>query len=292
MAGDAGANRGTLCAVPNTPIHRSPHRHTPQRIAAVALLALAASWAGRAVYVARPVAGLPAMEFRARVAPRDAVAVQITGDAGWGRLDRHVAERLARQGVAVASLNSLRYFWHARRPEELGRDLDALIGALLDERPGARVLLVGYSMGADALPFAYNRLAPATRAAVAALVVINPAASAVFEFHVSHWWNRIVGPTYATGPEFRTAAASGVPIVCIRGRADPDAVCEALAPYQTRSIDLSGDHDFDGEYHDVAGALLAALAAHASVRPRAPAYGSVGSGSEPSGTPSNSAVDR
>src|SRR5258708_35493624 len=50
-----------------------------------------------------------------------------------------------------------------------------------------RVLLIGYSQGADVLPFAVNRLPEATRARVALVAVMGMSEHALFEFHLSSW---------------------------------------------------------------------------------------------------------
>ncbi len=211
---------------------------------------------------ARPVADLPARVHPAQADGGRAIAIQLTSDSGGGRIDRQVTALLGRSGIPVTRLNSLRYFWSEKAPERLGADLAALIAAAAPPGTSARVLVIGYSMGADALPFAVNRLPDAVRARIALLLVLNPAVDAVFEFHVPQWWNHIVGPTRSTLPEFTALAAAGVAVVCIYGRQDPDAACPRLAAGEAESLALSGGHRFGSDPAQLEDALLASLAAH------------------------------
>jgi type IV secretory pathway VirJ component len=95
-------------------------------------------------------------------APSDTIAVMLSGDGGWAGLDKEVAAALSANGIRVVGLDSLRYFWTARTPEGLAADLGRIIDYYVSQLGKQRVLLVGYSQGADVLPFAVNRL-PNTR---------------------------------------------------------------------------------------------------------------------------------
>ena len=75
-----------------------------------------------------------------------------------------MAAALSAKGIPVVGLDSLRYFWTARTPEGLAADTDRMIRYYLAHFGKKRVLLIGYSQGADVLPFAVNRLPAATRA--------------------------------------------------------------------------------------------------------------------------------
>ena len=85
-------------------------------------------------------------------------ALLLTGDGGWAGLDQELAARLAASGVPTVGLNSLKYFWKARTPEEAARDVARILRHYLAAWNKQRVLLVGYSFGADVLPFVVNRL--------------------------------------------------------------------------------------------------------------------------------------
>ena len=271
------------------PILPQAHRRAVRAVAAAWFGCVSAACGG---YGVRPLADLPAVECRVPLSASRAMAIQLTGDAGRGAVDRHVADALSSAAIAVTSLNSLSYFWHRKDPERLATDLARLIERVAPSEHSAPLVLVGFSQGADVLPFAFNRLPVPIRERVALLLTINPAADAVFEFHIPHWWNHIIGPSESTLPEFAAAAAAGVPIVCIYGRKDADAVCPHLPAGEADVVALAGGHEFGGEYRELAAAVVAALAAHGVTAVAPQRRVQAGSGSDPSRTPSNSGVDR
>jgi type IV secretory pathway VirJ component len=202
---------------------------------------------------------LPVVELPARTgAPHgDLLAIILSGDGGWAGLDKEVAQALAEHGIPVAGLDSLRYFWSARTPQGIAGDIDRMIRYYLAHFGRQRVLLIGYSQGADVLPFAVNRLAPATRARIGLAVLMGMTEHAVFEFHVSNWIsNDNSGP--ATLPEVNRI--SGIPLLCIYGDGDNESLCPKLDANKVQIVKLPGGHHFNGDYAGLARAILAARA--------------------------------
>ena len=199
--------------------------------------------------------GLPVIEVPAQPgAPSDAFAIIMSGDGGWAGLDKDVAAALTARGIPVIGLDSLRYFWSARTPDGLAADTDRLIRYYSAHLNKKRVLLVGYSQGADVLPFAVNRLPPATRARVALTALMGMSEHALFEFHVSNWLSSDnSGPP--TLPEVNRIA--GTPVLCIYGEYEHDSLCPKLDPHRVRVVKLKGGHHFNGDYAGLAQEILA-----------------------------------
>jgi type IV secretory pathway VirJ component len=187
----------------------------------------------------------------------DTFAIIMSGDGGWAGLDQDVAAALSAKGIPVVGLDSLRYYWTARTPDGLAADTDRIIRYYLAHFGKRRVLLIGYSQGADVLPFAVNRLPAATRALVALVAVMGMSEHALFEFHVSSWISDSdSGP--ATLPEISRIA--GVPVLCIYGADESDSLCPKLDPKRFNIVKLKGGHHFDGDYDSLARQIL--IAAH------------------------------
>jgi type IV secretory pathway VirJ component len=202
---------------------------------------------------------LPVVELAARAGapPTDLLAIILSGDGGWAGLDKEVAQALSEHGIPVAGLDSLRYFWGARTPQGLAGDIDRMIRYYIQHFGKQRVLLIGYSQGADVLPFAVNRLAASTRAHIVLGVLMGMSEHAVFEFHLSNWIsNDNSGP--ATMPEVNRIA--GIPILCIYGEGDNDSLCPKLDAAKVRIVKLPGGHHFNGDYAGLAREILAAAA--------------------------------
>ncbi len=187
-------------------------------------------------------------------ATTDTFAIILSGDGGWAGLDKDVALALSVRGIPVVGLDSLRYFWTARTPDGLAADLDRMVRYYAAHLNKKRVLLIGYSQGADVLPFAVNRLPAATRDRVALAALMGMSEHALFEFHVSSWVsNDTSGP--ATMPEVNRI--SGVPVLCIYGEDESDSLCPKLDPKTVHIVKRKGGHHFDGDYAGLAHDILA-----------------------------------
>lgn len=203
--------------------------------------------------------GLPVVEVPARQAG-DTLAIFVSGDGGWAGLDKDVAAALSDNGISVVGLDSLRYFWTERTPEGFARDLERIAHHYGNQWQRKRLLLVGFSQGADVLPAAINQLDPATRASIALIGLMSVGREADYEFHVSNWLGGggdglPIAPEVARLPADRT--------VCLYGEQDDDALCPELPKGGVTVIALPGDHHFKGDYDRLAKTLLEHLPAQA-----------------------------
>ena len=213
--------------------------------------------AGGGPSVERTVGDLGLVEVEATAPPSspalgELFAVILTGDGGWAEIDKSLAERFAAAGVPSLGWSSLKYYWTPRTPEGAAADLARVIehGAARFRR--GRVLLVGYSFGADALPFLAARLPPAARARVARVGLVGLSPRASFEFHVAGWLGLDKGE-YPTLPEVKRLAP--IPVACVAGDDERDSACGALRG-AAEVVVLPGGHHFGGDYARGARALL------------------------------------
>jgi type IV secretory pathway VirJ component len=202
---------------------------------------------------AQPVAA-PSGAATADASHSDVFAIVMSGDGGWAGLDQDVAAALSAKGIPVVGLDSLRYYWTARTPNGLAADTDRMIRYYLAHFGKQRVLLIGYSQGADVLPFAVNRLPETTRSRVALVAVMGMSEHALFEFHLTSWVSDSdSGP--ATLPEINRI--TGTPVLCIYGADENDSLCPKLDPKKFNIVKLKGGHHFDGDYANLARQILA-----------------------------------
>jgi type IV secretory pathway VirJ component len=202
---------------------------------------------------AADISGLPLVEVPATGRPGDLLAVMLSGDGGWAGLDRQVADVLTANGVAVVGWDSLRYFWTARTPDVAAVDLARIIRYYTRKWGKSRVIAVGYSLGADTMPFMVNRLPPDARDRIALTALLGPGKEAFFEFHVSLWLGKS-GGGLPLAPEMARLADTNV--LCIYGAEETDSACEGLAA--NRRLRLPGGHHFDGNYEELGRRILQA----------------------------------
>jgi type IV secretory pathway VirJ component len=182
----------------------------------------------------------------------DLFAVLLSGDGGWAGLDKQVAAALSARGIPVAGVDSLRYFWKARTPAGLAGDIDRIVRFYANHWKKKRVLLIGYSQGADVLPFAVNRVPAATRQAIQLTALIGVSRTAAFEFHVSNWFGGSAGQPVK--PE--TDKLSSSDTLCLYGEDDDDSLCPTIGADHAHVINLSGGHHFGGDYRKLAEVII------------------------------------
>jgi type IV secretory pathway VirJ component len=196
---------------------------------------------------------LPIVEVPA-ASKGNTLAVLISGDGGWAGIDEELAAALAKQGMPVVGLDSLRYFWTERTPASTAADVDRLLRYYLTAWKKESALLIGFSQGADVLPFVVNRLPAETRERLRMVAFLSLSQSAVFEFHLQNWLSDDNDDALPVAPEL--LRMKGVRGLCVYGEDDTETVCTLPAAKSLQPLKLSGGHHFDGNYPRLASLLL------------------------------------
>ncbi|MBU8896431.1 virulence factor family protein [Corallococcus sp. M34] len=209
------------------------------------------------------VSDLPLIEVPAVKQGGDTLALLVTGDGGWANLDKEVARALSEQGIPVVGWNSLRYFWKRRTPGETATDVARASRYYLSAWGKQRVLLLGYSRGADVVPAIAAGFPPDLRARVRMLALIAPAREAEFEVHVTDIFGGKGNPSHAVLPDLQSLGS--LPVLCLYSAEEADeSVCPQLLGRTNVHIEaLKGGHHFDGDYANLARIITEALAAWA-----------------------------
>jgi type IV secretory pathway VirJ component len=202
-----------------------------------------------------PLSDLPLIEVPAAGADTNMMAVIITGDGGWGVTDRGIGRSLAAKGIPVVGLNSLQYFWTRRTPEKTAADLERILQhySVLWNRP--RVVMIGYSFGADVLPFLLNRISRESLLKIEVVAFLGLSSTADFQFHLTDW---LVSLKRATALPVRPELEKlrGKKILCFYGTEDKDALCGELDPGLAKSIAIQSGHRFGNDYQPIVDAIL------------------------------------
>ena len=200
------------------------------------------------------VSSLPLIELPAHH-PSDMLAVVVSGDGGWHDLDQTIARNLQDWGVSVVGIDSLRYFWSKKSPQETARAVDNVIRTYATRWHASSVALIGYSFGADVLPFVYNRMPLHERDKVKLMALLGFSKAADFEIHITGWLG--LPPTAAALPE--QPEISKVPpgmVQCFYGEDETDSMCSELAKLNMAVIRTPGGHHFGEDYQHLARVIL------------------------------------
>jgi type IV secretory pathway VirJ component len=182
--------------------------------------------------------------------------VFLTGDGGWVGLDKGVSGELAKHDIPIVGWDSLKYFWKRRTPDGASHDLDRVLKYYSHAWGRSHALLIGYSQGADTLPFMLNRLPAATHRLVGYTTLLGISDNALWEFHVATWLGN-PPKGIPTAPELERW--SGSPYLCIYGESDEDAACEQETGHDGTALRMSGGHHFGGGYDRIANEILSRL---------------------------------
>ena len=202
---------------------------------------------------------LPLIEIKQDTKATNKLAILISGDGGWWTLDKGVAGVLAAHGIPVVGVSSYRYFGVARTPESTAVDMARALRHYLNVWKKERIVLMGYSIGAEIIPFVASRLPEDLRARVSAVVMISPSKETMFEFHTTDW---VHTPSdrkmYPVQPEIEKLYGS-TKLICTTSNNDPDCIAEKLNPAKVTVIMRKGDHHYDGDYAGLGESIWKAL---------------------------------
>jgi type IV secretory pathway VirJ component len=186
--------------------------------------------------------GLP-LVLRPADQPGRAFVVLLSGDGGWARFDRDLADALAGAGLPVVGWNARSYFGAPRTPAAAAVDLERVIETYAARSGRDRVVLVGFSFGADTLPFMIERLPGAVRRRASGVALIAPTELAQFHFVPVRWLvparqGLPVAPAIGRLDPART--------LCAYGLEDDDSVCAHLPGGSARILARPGGHHMSG----------------------------------------------
>lgn len=171
------------------------------------------------------------------------LVIMLSGDGGWLEFNDQLASGFSKHGFHVIGFNSRTYFWTQKSPEQTTKDILLLIDQYSKLYKTSRIYLIGYSFGADIIPFIYNRLPKSVKNKVIALELLSPFASSDFMVHTTDLLNiSSDNKDFKVGEELSSIK---IPVYCFYGE-DEDP--KALAQMKKRNLvhkQVAGDHHYE-----------------------------------------------
>jgi type IV secretory pathway VirJ component len=140
-------------------------------------------------YQDHPTGDLPLHVLEAAGQSKLPVFVFISGDGGWNTFNESLCTNLSRRGFPVVALDSQKYFWKSKTPDQTASVLQGVIETYQKLWKRDRFVLAGYSFGANLIPFLANRLPQNIKNNLAAMILISPEKRGDFEIHLSDMLN-------------------------------------------------------------------------------------------------------
>ena len=181
------------------------------------------------------------------------LALYITGDGGWNKFSQALTTELAKNGYPVVSLNANKYFWQKKTPEQMAAAMEALIRTYQKQWNRKKVLLVGYSFGADVMPFAYYHLSKDLARQVQNITLLSPSSTTDFEIHVM---DMLGGKGRGESVSAAINKVNDKPIVIISGEGETGYKNGELTGKNLTMVKLAGGHHYDGDEASVANTII------------------------------------
>jgi type IV secretory pathway VirJ component len=200
---------------------------------------------------------LPLVEVPSRQPTQDAFAILYSCDGGWRDLDRSLADVLASKGMNVVGVDVLRYYWRPKAPQVAAADLARIIVHYQQHWGRKPVVLIGFSFGADVLPFLVNRLPAELRANIRLITLLAPERTTAFEVHATGWIGAQSDAQVPIEPELKLLSTKR--LQCVYGEDEVQtSLCTTAAAAGFDLVRKSGGHHFDHNYGELANDIIAA----------------------------------
>ena len=185
------------------------------------------------------------------------MVIYYTGDNGWQDGDLAFVHGFNRFGAPVVVIDSLHYFVRAHAAGDAAADLARVIDRYSAVWGPRRIVLAGYSYGADVAPVLARRLAPDLRARIALVAMIAPVGRA--ELVIRPWsLLNVIDDPHAYSVRSELEHLRGLPALCVWGADDPAAACPQFPANLARPARVAGGHRFVGHRAEVAQIILQA----------------------------------
>lgn len=217
-----------------------------------------------------PASRLPLIERPSEHPTSPLFAVMLTGDGGWASIDRAIARVLNENGISVVGLISPKYLETMRSADELAGDLRAIVAHYQRVWGKSGFVLIGFSSGADLLPFAVSRLPAEARSELQLVTFLGLGRFTDFRFHLLdliHYEPRATSVPLA--PELEKLR--GLKLLFLCGDSDSDSIEHGIVDGLGKVITMHGDHHLGGDFALLGRLILENLEPDGASRPVAEA---------------------
>lgn len=170
----------------------------------------------------------------------------ISGDGGWYHFEQRIADDFATRGIATIGLDSRKYFWIRTTPEKTTMQLALALNYYGLKWGTEKFVIMGYSLGAEIVPFIINRLPEDLKHRVLSAVLLSPSTTTDFEIHITNMMG--IGSrknTYETVREIINM--NPIHTLIIFGEGEKTEVPGLLAGTQVTVRKIPGDHHYKSD---------------------------------------------
>lgn len=240
------------------PIHNALTRNTTMKkyiISIITIFFLSPGYAKTRVIDSIP--KLPVIVLPAKNDADMPMVLLITGDGGWKDFDPKLANQFVNEKIPVVALNALHYFWNKKSPEQTTGVVQYLLNRYMDQWRKKTFILVGFSFGADVMPFIVNRLPSGLMNSCRGVVLFSPGTSTDFEIHIAQMLSNHRKWKYDVVQEME--AMKPIKLLCFFGDEEHEFPVKILSKPDWEVMYLKGGHHYEENKDDVGKMVLEKL---------------------------------
>lgn len=177
----------------------------------------------------------------------------ISGDGGLNRFSNELCTAINKEGFDVDAMDSKSYFWSQKTPARTAEDISDFLSKKIARRPNQQIVLIGYSFGADVLPYVLNRLPKNIADKIKVSFLLASSGSTDFVIHIAD----LFGSGKRRGMDVLTEVnkISNQKIVILNSSDDKGLDAGKITVKHTTEI-LPGGHHFDGDINEIVKAII------------------------------------
>lgn len=179
------------------------------------------------------------------------IVFYISGDGGFNSFSRSFMKQWNAAGFPVVALNSRSYFFRSKQPEVAAKAIADLLNHYLLAWKRNNVIVVGYSFGADVLPFIQTRLPQLLQTRIAHTILLSPSHTTDFEVHLFYGHSGSSVPAEINKLNNAT--------LLVYGNKENDVPVNEIKNAKVTSLVFSGDHHYDDNVGELVAQIIKRL---------------------------------
>lgn len=179
----------------------------------------------------------------------------ISGDGGWYSFEQSISDKFLNIDIPTVGLDSKKYFWNRKSPQQSADDISNILHYYMTSWKKQKVILVGYSIGAEVLPFIFEKL-PKDLQQSSNMVLLSPDEMGDFEVHYSNMMGFESSDNRYNVLEELKKISNITSIKVIFGNDEHSKIPDTLSKYKISFAAIPGDHHYNNDYKAVFEAVL------------------------------------
>ena len=183
------------------------------------------------------------------------IIIYYTGDGGFNSFSTEFAKQFNSKGYSVISFNCLKGFWRSKAPEESALEASNLISYYESEWKKKQIVFIGYSFGADVVPFIFTRLPKNQADDVKKIILLSPSNHTDFEVHLTEMMGK--NRKGANNVPTEINKINQKPILILSGEKEEGSLNFSDLKFTNyQKITIPGGHHYDRDPAEVVDSII------------------------------------